>query len=81
MVEVLTGMGQYSYIRKQIESYRATLREIEERAGVLPDDEGLKELRQIFTNRITSLQMMMTEEARGTASPRVAKSNDFPNAA
>lgn len=72
-------MGQYSYIRQQIENYRTTLKQIEEQAGVSPEDEGLNELKQIFTNRITSLEMILGAEDRGTV--RESDSSDFRNAA
>jgi hypothetical protein len=72
-------MGQYSYIRQQIENYRTTLKQIEEQAGLSPEDEGLNELKQIFTNRITSLEMILGAEDRDTV--RESDSTDFPNAA
>jgi len=55
-------MSQYSYIRQQIENYRATLKQIEERAGVSPEDEGLIELKRIFMHRISSLETMLEED-------------------
>ncbi len=72
-------MGRYSYIRQQIDNYRATLKEIEEKAGLSPEDEGLKELNRIFANRIASLEMILTENDRDicVASNR----NDFRDAA
>ncbi|HXS74819.1 MAG TPA: hypothetical protein VN753_01495 [Terracidiphilus sp.] len=77
----LTGMGRYSYIRKQIENCRATLTQIEEQAGVSPEDEGLKELKQIFANRITSLEMIFKEEDRGTAAEHPPSGRRFRDAA
>ena len=67
-------MRRYSYIRQQIENYRTTLKQIEEQAGISPDDEGLKELKQIFTNRITSLEMILKED-------EAASATDFRHAA
>lgn len=74
-------MGQYSYIRQQIENYRETLKEIEERSGISPEDEGLHELKQIFTNRITSLEMILTDKENGTASEQVSSKRKYRNAA
>jgi len=81
VVEVRTGMGRYSYIRQQIDNYRSTLKEIEEKAGVSPEDEGLKELNRIFANRIASLELILPEDDRGLHSRDASRRDDFRDAA
>ena len=74
-------MRRYSYIRQQIDNYRATLKEIEAKAGVSPDDDGLKELNRIFANRIASLEMILMEDDRGAGAQETSSRNNLRDAA
>ena len=74
-------MGRYSYIRQQIDNYRSTLKEIEEKAGVSPEDEGLKELNRIFANRIASLEMILMEDDRGAGAQETSRRTNLRDAA
>lgn len=74
-------MSRYSYIKQQIENYRATLKQIEEKAGLSPEDEGLKELRLIFANRIASLETALSDRDHVNPSARGRGRHDYRDAA
>lgn len=73
-------MGHLSYIQQQIEHFRAALKVIEDQAQASPEDEGLRELKEIFTNRIWSLEMLAKDNDE-SAHEAIPESTRFHNAA
>ena len=72
-------MGRYSYIRQQIEQFRASLKTVKAKSRLSPEDAGLRELEQIFTNRITSLEMLAADDDSKESS--LGECDEFHNAA
>ena len=72
-------MAHFSYIKDQIEQFRAALKVIEDQAETAPEDAGLRELKEIYINRISSLEMLVKEDDR--AAEAVSGPSKFPNAA
>ena len=57
----LLRMAHFSYIKDQIAHFRTALKVIEDHAEASPEDAGLRELKEIYTNRICSLEMIARE--------------------